>query len=135
MIYNPKSDDLPLTKEMAAMRQTHFAILAHEAGNLDAAVTLAGAADGLLPELPTQEIFSRLRDDPKALAEHNKKDWVQILNYERDWLKHPTPNLSTDITITSLDAGFMIIRAMSKLPKWSEKMIEFKEWYLKAMRS
>lgn len=116
------------------MRQTHLAILAHEAGDLDAAVTLAGAADGMLPLNPNQNIFGRLRDDPKAMERFDRKDWIQILNWERDWLKHPTPHLANTVTITALDAGFMIIRAMTKLPKWSDKMIEFKDWYLSAMR-
>jgi hypothetical protein len=135
MIYEPKMDDLKLDKATAAMRQTNLAILAHKAGDLDAAITLAGAADGLLPEKPSQLIFSRLRDNPQALAEHDKKEWVQILNYERDWLKHATPHLGPEITLTSLDAGFMIIRAMAKLPKWSDEMHDFKDWYLQAMRS
>ncbi len=114
------------------MRQTHLAILAHESGDLDAAVTLAGAADGMLPENPTQNIFGRLRDDP-AMAQLDRKDWIQVINWERDWLKHPTPQLPPTVTITALDAGFMIIRAMTKLPKWSDKMFAFKDWYMIAM--
>jgi len=61
------------------------------------------------------------------LERFDKKQWISILNMERDWLKHggePT----MDIACSS--AAFMVARAASKIENWTPKMVEFKIWLL-----
>jgi hypothetical protein len=55
---------------------------------------------------------------------------TQVLNQERDGLKHPTPDRPQQITIEWHDAAFMIARGASKLEAWTPKMVQFKTWYL-----
>lgn len=124
----PVDQPLYLTKLDAAFRQTEHAIIAFEAGDYDVAITLAGAAEGLLPERADQALFSSLRDDPLALEKFGKKDWVSKLNADRDWLKHSNANMPEEIILTVQEASFMIARAISKLDPWSERMDAFVEW-------
>lgn len=128
MFPNPLAK-IELTKELAAMRQTYFAMEAFKTGDFDVAITLAGAAEELLPEIDGQDVFSRLRNDPRGIELFGDKRWSQLVNLERNWLKHQTIEFGVTITVSAMDAAYMIIRAMAKLPKWTDDMVEFKTWY------
>jgi hypothetical protein len=78
------ADPLNLTLTEAATRQVDAAIDALERGKFDVALTLAGAAEGMIKR-DGYHLFAGLRDNPRAkerIAE--KKDWIAILNRERD---------------------------------------------------
>lgn len=120
---------ITLTKSVAAMRQTHLAIGALANGDFDAAITLAGAAEELLPEKPDQKVFGTLRDDPSGQEMFGRKQWIELINVERNWLKHQTTTFGEELTISAADAAFMIVRAMARLPKWSDEMHLFKDWF------
>jgi len=100
-------EPLRLTKAEAAARQINAAIDAFERGDFDVCVTLSGAAEGMLPELPGQPLFSTIRSNPKAVERYGEKGWVSRVNEERDWLKHLTPQLPSAIEIAEMDAGLM----------------------------
>lgn len=120
---------LTLTKIEGATRQTSAAIDAFLGGNFDIAITLAGAAEGML-ERDGPHMFSFLRDTPRIQDQDvKKKDWIAILNSERDWLKH-TGGPET-LLIERGHAAYMIARAASKLSVWTPRMDEFKVWLLK----
>lgn len=115
-----------LTIEQAMCRQVDAAIDALEAGDFDVALTLAGAAEGMI-ERTGLHMFGELKSSPKALERFTKKEWISILNMERDWLKHggqPT------MEIPCSSAAFMIARAASKIENWTTRMVEFKIWLL-----
>jgi hypothetical protein len=114
-----------LSREEAASRQIEAAIDALESDDFDIALTLAGAAEGMIVR-ERRHMFAWLRDHPGA-AERFTKDWVSVLNLERDWLKHGGQQ-NTKIECAS--AAFMIARAMSKLEMWTPKMDAFKAWLL-----
>ncbi|MBO1903992.1 hypothetical protein KHP60_04495 [Microvirga sp. 3-52] len=128
---NVSNPPLTLSKADAARRQAEAAIIAFEQGHFDIAITLAGAAEGMLSHQKGEDLYSVMIDHPKAKEHFNKKDWNSILNLERDWLKHPTLELPDTWEFGARDASFMIARALSKLDSWSPKMDEFKEWYLR----
>jgi hypothetical protein len=122
----PIGAKLFLTLETAAVRQIDAAIDALEAGMFDVALTLAGAAEGMI-ERTGMHIFDELKRSPEALAKFTRKEWISILNMERDWLKHGGP---PSMEIHCSTAAFMIARASTKVENWSPRMVEFKIWML-----
>jgi hypothetical protein len=117
---------LTLSLANAATRQTDAAIAAFERGAFDIALTLAGAAEGMI-EREGFHLFPWLRDHPGARERFSRKEWISGLNMERDWLKHGG---AAQMTIERTSAAIMIARAMSKLDQWTAKMDEFKIWLL-----
>ena len=124
MAFDVPQGSLNLSLIEAATRQTNAAIAALEQGMFDVAMTLAGAAEGMI-EREGPHMFQWLRAHPRALEQFSKKDWISSLNMERDWLKHGG---AAEMTIDRASAAFMIARAMSKLDQWTPKMDEFKVW-------
>jgi hypothetical protein len=117
---------LRLSIAAAAVRQTNAAIAAFEQGMFDVALTLAGAAEGMI-ERDGPHLYQWLREHPGARERFSKKEWISGLNMERDWLKHGG---AAEISIQRASAAFMIVRAMTKLDQWSPAMDEFKIWLL-----
>jgi hypothetical protein len=126
MPFDVPQGSLNLSLIEAATRQTDAAIAALEQGMFDVAMTLAGAAEGMI-EREGFHMFQSLRASPRALERFSQKEWTSILNMERDWLKHGG---AAEMTIDRASAAFMIARAMSKLDQWTPKMDEFKVWLL-----
>jgi len=120
------SASLSLTLHEAASRQVDAAIDALQAGDYDVALTLAGAAEGMIAGTD-HHLFGWLKQHPKALQRFDKKEWISILNSERDWLKHGG---QPAMQIECAGAAFMIARAASKLEEWTPKMVAFKIWLL-----
>ena len=117
---------LNLTLVEAATRQTDAAIDALQRGDYDVAVTLAGAAEGMI-QREGPHMFAHLRDSPRVEEKMSKKEWIATLNRELYWLKHGGQN---EMAIECADAAFLITRAASKLEKWTPKMEEFKLWLM-----
>jgi len=115
-----------LTLEKAAVRQIDAAIDALEAGLFDVALTLAGAAEGMIDRAGLH-MFAEVNKSRQALERFTQKEWISILNMERDWLKHGgQPHME----IHCSTAAFMIARAASKVENWSPRIVEFKIWLL-----
>ncbi|HEY5225151.1 MAG TPA: hypothetical protein VIJ06_00020 [Methylovirgula sp.] len=116
---------LILTKDEAAARHVEAAVSAFESGDFDICITLAGAAEGMLSDRKGGDFFSyaKGKGSEKGL---NPKDWIACLNLERDWLKHPTFQLPPQCEFGREEAAMMLMRAMSKLPTWSESMMRIK---------
>jgi hypothetical protein len=117
---------LNLTLVEAATRQTDAAIDALQRGDYDVAVTLAGAAEGMI-QREGPHMFAHLRDSPRVEEKMSKKEWIATLNRELYWLKHGGQN---EMAIECADAAFLITRAASKLEKWTPKMDEFRVWLM-----
>jgi hypothetical protein len=118
---------LNISKAEGASRQVEEAIKALERGDFDIAVTLAGAAEGML-ERSGHHMWSYMLQSAQA-AVFDKRELIEHLNAERDWLKHPTPSAEATKTFTRAHAAIMIARAMSKLETWSPRMNSFKRWF------
>jgi hypothetical protein len=117
---------LEITKAEGASRQVDEAINALERGDFDIAVTLAGAAEGMF-ERPGPHLWTFIHEKAKATGLEGKVV-SDSLNAARSWLKHPTPEAGESLTLERYHAVEMIIRAMSKLSKWSPRMKRFREW-------
>jgi hypothetical protein len=120
---------LQISKEQAATRHIEAAIDFLRRGDFDLAITLAGAAEGMLEGTPRTSLFEMLRDSPKV-ADIGNKDWISSLNTERDWLKHPTPQLPREMIFVRAQASIMIARAVSRLSIGSPVISEFASWFI-----
>jgi hypothetical protein len=124
MDMRPSKRTLRITKIQGATRQTNAAIEAFARGDFDITITLAGAAEGMIKR-EGSHAFAFLRDSPRV--QHVlPKAWINTLNLDRDWLKHPSgPDV---LRVKREAAAMMIARAASKL--WSPQMKEFKRWLM-----
>jgi hypothetical protein len=118
---------LTLSKTQAATRQVETAIEAIERGDFDVATTLAGAAEGML-DRPGHHLFDYLLNHPKVRHLDRKKEWIPVLNRERDWLKHAGP--PGHMEIGRYAACSMIARAATKLEVWTPSIVAFGDWYV-----
>ncbi|MDG3578382.1 MULTISPECIES: hypothetical protein [Rhizobium] len=132
--FEPLDRPLHLTKAQGAARQTYFALGALHAGDYDAAITLAGAAEGMLPGDPDIEVTTQLLKNPTQEVPPPYK-WTEIVNLERNWLKHQTDveKIPAEITFDLDTASFAVFRATRKLPLEyiTIEMVAFDEWYRK----
>jgi hypothetical protein len=125
------TSELEITKTEGASRQVEAAIAALMRGDFDIAVTLAGAAEGMLAREGVH-LFPFLRDSSQVM-DVPQKDWISVLNRERDWLKHSTRGETQTLTLSNFEAALMIARAASKLETWSPLMEDFKDWFIQAL--
>jgi hypothetical protein len=94
------------TKQLAARRQIDAAIEHLHKSEFECAITLAAAAEGLLPDTDKPYVFARLKDHPSYKnKEVNFNDTIT-------WLKHPVQPETT--FIFEMEAALIIARAMSK---------------------
>jgi hypothetical protein len=96
------------TKKEAAYRQINAAIqhLYHE--EYECAATLAGAAEGQLPDISTNYLFKKLSEVVPPEYK-DKAEWIAWLNATRDWLKHPTPQLGDAWDLTEFAVVIMLL--------------------------
>ena len=59
---DPPRTQLRLSKEIAALRHIEAAINFLSSGSFDLAITLAGAAEGMLEGTPRTSLFEKLRE-------------------------------------------------------------------------
>lgn len=95
--------DLQTSKKKSSAQQIQSAIAHFEAGKLDCAITLAAAAEGILPDSSDPYLFQILRHHPDVDFD---------LNLVINWLKHPVG--PQEATITEGEATIVIARAISK---------------------
>lgn len=115
------------SKEEGATRQIVAAIEAFVRGDFDVAITLAGAAEGMLEREGTT-LFRFVVEHPKVASANPEKEIIPTINAERDWLKHtsgPEP-----VQITRAAAAFMIVRAASKITEWPPIVWSFRDWII-----
>ena len=130
---NTPDRDLKLTKVEACVRQIGAAIAAMWLGDHDIAVTLAGAAEDMIDRAESLFAFAT---DAERIRERGleKKQVIKHLNRERDWLKHEGSPESMTFELPS--AGFMIARAVTKLPPHhgTTSTREFARWWVEYVK-
>jgi hypothetical protein len=92
------------TRKLAAQRQIDAAISHLYKSELECAITLAAAAEGLLPYTEEPHVFRSLRQHPSS----KEVDFNETIN----WLKHHT-GLDAKV-IYEFEAALTIARAMTK---------------------
>jgi hypothetical protein len=93
------------TKQLAATRQIQAAIAHFRKDEYECAITLAAAAEGLIPDTDEPHIFTVLKASPMF----KEMDFNLYIN----WLKHPTEPNGADIP--EFEVAIIIMRAISKL--------------------
>jgi hypothetical protein len=93
-------------KQQSSQRQIERAIEHFHRGDLDCAITLAAAGEGMLPQTEEPHIFKALQDQQKAKNE--KLDINLVIN----WLKHGRDFETA--TIDEFEAVIVIARAITK---------------------
>jgi hypothetical protein len=126
----PAKTSVVLTKSEASRRHIEAAIKAFEEEQFDVSITLAGAAEGMVPKTTAPTLFSSARDHPGLAAQgSSKKEWIVELNRERDWLKHAGPTHAPAMEFECWAAAYMLYRAIDKFQAafgFQGEAIEFK---------
>lgn len=94
--------DLETTKKQSARRQIEAAIKVFHEGKLDCAITLAAAAEGLLPPTDDSHLFQMLQPYNAELD----------INLVINWLKHSTGPQTA--TISQFEAALVVARGITK---------------------
>ncbi len=126
---------------LAAQHQLEGAIHNLFIGNWVSAITLAQAAEGILPQHSLYPDFMKLKGDVAAKLGTTEKVISDTMNKKAKWLRHDKssdPNAAKDIQITQLDATIMILRAFTRFAAHhmpiapneilSEQIFEFQKW-------
>jgi len=101
-----------ITKREAALKQIRVAIKLLEEEEFEAAITLAGAAEGMmLKGAQPIAMFEQLKELRPADF-RTEPEWVSFLNALLYWLKHSGDQESN--VIGEFDAWVMIVRALTK---------------------
>ena len=96
------------TKQQSSRRQTEAAIRMFHEGKFDCAITLAAAAEGMLPDTNDPHLFQALR---------GAEEFQELkLNLMINWLKHSnSPETRANVaTLNEFEAAFVIARAITK---------------------
>jgi hypothetical protein len=118
------------TRQLAALYQITAAIKHFYDGHLECAITLASAAEGVLPDAPEGEsLFQHLKANS---ARHGRKS--DHLNFVQNWLKHGKYNgyEIEKMRITAFLAAIALWRAITKFVavyhKETPEMEKFMVW-------
>jgi hypothetical protein len=130
--------EIESTRRLASMRQIHLAIELLHRGEFEAAITLAGAAEGILPE-PTKPY---LRTKQEALVKTLLKDTEGAtgVNDFINWAKHGEANYvpKEKARLPEFEVILVISRAISKFialyDGHTERMKAFEEWAIKRLQ-
>jgi hypothetical protein len=114
------------TKQLAAIRQLEAAISHFWKNEYECAITLAAAAEGILPPPDRPHGFSLLRGSPFF----EKVDF----NFYINWLKHPLE--PQDMLVSEFETAMIIVRAISKLAAFNadgtDEIKAFGRWAFQA---
>lgn len=128
-----------MTKRDAASEQIDQAIRSFFDDRLATAVTLAGAAEGVLPEPanPGVALFHLMREKGALRPgppQWSEKEVADLLNKARNWLKHQDADRS-EVHLKEEHAVTMILRAHTKFTSAfgadaaTETMLQFEAWF------
>jgi hypothetical protein len=110
------------TKQAAALVQINASIEHFQKGEYECAITLAAAAEGMLPPTEDPHLFTLLKDSPFF----KPVDFNRYIN----WLKHPKGEDKT--VLAEFEVTMVIVRAISKFivinKTGSEEMKSFCRW-------
>jgi len=135
------SDARQYSKLDAAQHQLEAAIAKLFLGNWPAAITLAGAAEDVLPPKSDKaDLFSVAKTLGEARHGKTPKEIADLLNETRNWLKHDQQNTTSPIQdITQEDAVIMVLRAATRFgahhaplePEEAlcEALVVFRQWF------
>lgn len=101
-------DQVKTSRKLAAQRQINAALDHLENADLECAITLAGAAEEILPDINEPHAFQNMKDHPTF------KNIGWNWNEARNWLKHYDEAKPEARTLHQSEAALIIYRAISK---------------------
>jgi hypothetical protein len=127
-------DYIETTVRFASMRQIHAAIEHLHRGDFECAITLAGVAEGILPQTDKPYTFQKIKALEASLSSNEGE--ANRANDFINWLKHGTTTKDgkrfEKAMITELEMIVVVIRAISKFSAVyddnSPQMTEFINW-------
>jgi hypothetical protein len=101
--------DVQTTKQLASLRQIRAAIEHFHKQEFERVITLAAAAEGLLPPTNDPHLF---RDFKRRLTpeEYKELNFNLVIN----WLKHYNAEDPEPVRISEFEAVIMLVRAITK---------------------
>jgi hypothetical protein len=119
--------EIETTKQLAALPQITAAIAHLRKREYECAITLAAAAEGLLPPTDEPHMFSDLKEFiPRE--EFKYLDFNMVVN----WLKHYKPEDPDPFSLPESEAVDLIMRAIAKFiavyHRSTKRMVAFMEW-------
>jgi hypothetical protein len=126
--------EIEIDVRSASLRQIHDAIDHLHKSDYVSAITLASAAEGILPHTDNPHLFQKL----KALSDSLPKDpeGATGVNAFTNWTKHGPHKKAT---ISELEVIATIVRATSKFTalydEQSQKMKDFSEWAIARLQA
>jgi hypothetical protein len=130
--------EIETTTEQAARRQIHLAITLLHRSEFEGAITLAAAAEAMLPDPGRPYLFPKLKAWSETLPKEGSG--AKGLNDFSVWLKHGEvqPNKYAKATISELEVATTITRAISKYlavyDGISPQMAEFRDSAIKRLQ-
>lgn len=114
---SPEFEEITVDKVEAAKLQLDAAIDAFFQGHFIVAITLAGAAEGILGEMlrrdRIQNSVEKIASLPLMLEFSNdREDRLSILNEAKNGLKHARNAAEDNLVISKLDPFMLIVRAL-----------------------
>jgi hypothetical protein len=120
--------EIETTKQLAALRQITAAIEHLRKREYECAITLAAAAEGLLPPTDEPHMFQALKEYIPP-EEFKYLDFNMVVN----WLKHYKPEHEDPFSFPESEAANLIHRAITKFIavyyQSTKRMEQFLEWY------
>ena len=114
------------TKKDSSHRQIQAAIVHFNEGDLDCAITLAAAAEGILAPTDEPHLFRDLRTSPNAQDID--------LNLAINWLKYPDG--PDEVQITEFEAAITIARAITKfIAAYHQSTLRFEQFLKRGYES
>jgi hypothetical protein len=101
-----------VSKVDAARSQLESEIKRYDESDWIGAITLAGAAEEILPKRDGKDLFTIA--ESAAAGDEEQMIALKRLNFVRNWLKHSGDDHPKTIEIERTDAALMIVRAMTR---------------------
>jgi hypothetical protein len=128
------SDASPMKGKQKVKKKPHAAIDNLHKGEFECAITLGGAAEGVLPDTDKPHLFQKIKKMADTLP--TDPSGATKVNALTNWAKHGTHETAT---ISEQDAIEVVTRAISKFiavyGEQSKEMKTFSEWAMERLQA
>ena len=132
----PLSKAITVDKISAAQIQIKSAMICFYSDDWVSTITLAGAAENMLPQLVEGlDLFNYAKTKIAPAIGLNQTQFISQFNEHRDWLKHPQPHMPDRLDFLQFDAALILLRACTRYFALTQTKFEeleiFENWVTK----